>query len=215
MPNQGFFLAIDMKNFAQNSFSRNSSFFDQSNNTFEMEYLDKIRADFESKTDLKFIFKADDQYYYKNPRMFSLDQQYGDISSIIKNLEFEIMDQLQDEFMKHSHHYANLIDLIAELDTLMSFSLIANEFNYIKPELHLNTDDLESGSFLFANDVRHPLAEIFIDGSRFVPNNITSGDCSKFDQSVDSNQFNKVKIITSPNGILNINSISFINKLNK
>ena len=102
--------------------------------------MEKVRAEFEFLNELKFIFKSNDQYYYKNARMNDLDQQFGDISSDINDLEAEIMDQLQDEFIKYSHYYANMIDFCSELDTLLAFSMVAKENNYVKPTFE-NTEN--------------------------------------------------------------------------
>lgn len=170
MPNHGFFLVVSIKNFI----ATNNSFDSTLNSTIQ-EQIEKMRIDFEFKSNLKLAFRANDDYYYKNARMIELDEKYGDLASIIKNLEFEIVDQLQDEFMKHSHHYANFIDLVGELDTLLAFSQVANEYNYVKPELWLNKDDLDADSFIYAKDARHPLAEIFLESSTFVSNDIISG----------------------------------------
>ncbi len=96
--------------------------------------LNRIRNEFEFVHELKFVFKSNDQYYYKNERMHELDKQFGDISSDIIDLEAEIMDQLQDEFVKYSHYYANMIDMCSELDTLLAFAMVAKEFNYVRPQ---------------------------------------------------------------------------------
>ena len=79
--------------------------------------------------------------------MKELDEQFGDISSNINDLEAEIMDQLQDEFIKCSHYYANMIDFCAELDTLLAFALVAKENNYIKPKFSYESSCSESTDY--------------------------------------------------------------------
>lgn len=100
----------------------------------ENEELAQIRMEFEFLHELKFVFKSNGLFYYKNERMQELDQEFGDISSDIIDLEAEIMDQIQDEFMKFSHYYANMIDLCSELDTLLAFAAVAKDHNYVKPK---------------------------------------------------------------------------------
>ena len=100
----------------------------------ESEELAQNRMEFEFIYKMKFVFKAKGEFFYKNQRMRELDQEFGDISSDINDLEADIMDQVQDEFVKFSHYYANMLDLCSELDTLMAFASIAKEHNYVKPQ---------------------------------------------------------------------------------
>jgi len=169
IPQIGFLFVITGESFLKSSTAsgmtgrNSSSIYDASENsifmdTSEQEYtslisdeigkdLDKIRAEFEFLHELKFVFKSTDQYYYKNERMLNLDKQFGDISSDINDLEMEMMDKLQDEFVKYSHYYANMIDMCAELDTLLAFALVAKEFNYVKPTFESSINE-QKNSFI-------------------------------------------------------------------
>lgn len=84
--------------------------------------------------------------------------------------------------------------MCGELDCLLSFALIAKERDYTKPYLHLND------SFIYARNVRHPLVELNVENSIFVPNEIKTGLCStlsEFKSEIQTN--NKIKVITGPN----------------
>lgn len=185
LPNQGFFLLIDMKQVLnKSSMSRASSIYDQSSSFMsqsssiklaEREKYEKLKTEIEATTDLTYVFKNKENFYFKNERMIELAEKYGDISAIIRNLEFEIVDQIQDEYMKNSHIFANVIDLVAELDTLLAFAYLAYERDYVKPELHLNNNISESESFLEIREARHPLAEVFLSGNNYISNDIISG----------------------------------------
>ncbi len=169
-----------------------------------------MRAEFEFLNELQFVFKSNDQYHYKSAKMKYLDEQFGDISSDINDLEADIMDHLQEEFIKCSHYYANMIELCAELDTLLAFAAVANENNYVKPKFFISnsgkTDDNEEFSFFKISEARHPLAEIYSETSsttEFVPNDIESGFNPFYNNNNndddDNNVRNKIKVITSPN----------------
>ena len=126
LPNQGFFLLIDMKQVLnKSSMSRASSIYDQSSSFMsqsssiklaEREKYEKLKNEIEATTDLTYVFKNKENFYFKNERMIELAEKYGDISAIIRNLEFEIVDQIQDEYMKNSHIFANVIDLVGKID---------------------------------------------------------------------------------------------------
>ena len=72
-------------------------------------------------------------------------------------------------------------DFIAQLDCLMNLADIADQHDYIRPEIR--TDGV-----LAIEDGRHPVVEQMLAGGRFVPNTI----------SMDDTQ-NQVLIITGPN----------------
>jgi hypothetical protein len=116
-PSQGFFLVLEMQKLTEQiSSSQNttrSSLFsrptktddysylsDASIKTYEKEQFEKLNSHLENSTDLKFEFKAETNFYYKNYKMHELDRHYGDLASIIKDLEFDMVDQVQDKFME-------------------------------------------------------------------------------------------------------------------
>jgi DNA mismatch repair protein MSH5 len=118
-----------------------------------------------------------DSFYYSD---ISLNASYD-----INELESEIIHKLQDEFIKHSHVYANMIDICAELDCLLAFSQIAKEHDYVKPHLDMRN------SMLNAKKVRHPLVEMYVEHNLYVPNDVQSGQFDTYS--------NKIKLITGPN----------------
>ena len=115
-PSQGFFLVLEMQKLTEQiSSSQNttrSSIFSRPSNTdysylsdasiktYDKEQFEKLNSHLEDSTDLKFEFKAETNFYYKNCKMQELDRHYGDLASIIKDLEFDMVDQVQDKFME-------------------------------------------------------------------------------------------------------------------
>lgn len=157
---------------------------------FDLEYfdgsqerIDSARAEFELKNEFKFVFKSTDKFYYKTLKCIELDSELGDLYAEISEMESEILENLQANFITHSHLYANMIDISAELDCLLAFSVIAKENNYTKPILAI-----EQGSFIEAKQVRHPLVELnFTSSSSYIPNDVQTSNA------------NKIKVITGPN----------------
>ena len=121
--------------------------------------LDQIRAEFEFINQLEFVFKSNGHFYYRTERTKELDQQFGDISSDINDLESEIMDGLQDEFLKWSHYYANMIDFCSEIDALLAFAMVAKENNYVRPKFGKDLNE-ENNSFIRIK-VRNDLMCVF------------------------------------------------------
>lgn len=196
MPQVGFLLVIkeDYFRYETNHSQVDLNETDVENSPFH-PLTDQRRAEFEFINELKFVFKSNDLIYYKSSRMFELDQEHGDIACDINDIEAEIMDRLQDDFIKYSHYYANLIDYCAELDTLLSFAMVAKENNYIKPLYNISESSAES--FMIVKEGRHPLLEIVNHETIFVPNDIFTGYSSKYE--IDKNKTVKIKIITAPN----------------
>jgi DNA mismatch repair ATPase MutS len=166
--------------------------------------IEQRQARFEHIHELKFIFKSNKQYYYKNTKMKELDAHFGDISSDINDLESNVIKMLQVEFLNYSHYYADMIDYCGELDVLLAFASVAKENDYVKPKFNLTPidhcmlDSFERDSFVCASKVRHPLLETNIE-SIFVPNDVHSGCRHENDVCHAKNIVPKIKVITAPN----------------
>ncbi|MFN8254974.1 MAG: DNA mismatch repair protein MutS [Bacteroidales bacterium] len=98
----------------------------------------------------------------------------------------EIESRLYNDLLIHLNDYISIIQLnaskVAQLDCLLSFSVIAEEYNYCKPEL---TDDNE----IDIREGRHPVIEHQLpEGERYISNDILMNDKDQ-----------QVIIITGPN----------------
>ena len=96
-------------------------------------------------------------------------------------LEYEIFNKLREFIAENRDRLHMTSSLIAEIDVLRSFAVVAGKNNYVCPEVDLSTD-------IVIKDGRHPVVEKFVKESYFVPN----------DTTLDTAQ-NKVMIITGPN----------------
>ncbi len=97
------------------------------------------------------------------------------------SLEYEIFTEIREEIIKYNHKIHAAAQFIAELDTILTLALIAEENEYTRPEINTTGD-------IIIKDGRHPVVEKMITGERFVPNSISI-----------NNHDSQVLIITGPN----------------
>jgi DNA mismatch repair protein MutS len=86
----------------------------------------------------------------------------------MKDLEYQLFQDLRKEVSKQTAIIQENAALVAELDCLLSFALAAEEYGYIKPDLHANGDiSIEGG--------RHPVVEQVLTEKLFVENDVFMG----------------------------------------
>ena len=98
----------------------------------------------------------------------------------VEELENEIYNSIIEKLSKSIEKFQNTSKAIALLDVLISFSIVAIENHYTKPEI-TETDRL------FIKNGRHPVIEKIIKEEKFIPN----------DTYLDKE--NQIMIITGPN----------------
>ncbi|KAK6642412.1 hypothetical protein RUM43_003914 [Polyplax serrata] len=124
-------------------------------------------------------FVVNNFVHYKTPRCSELDEVLGDSVASISNIESQIMITLIQFIHVRISDIVKVVKLVAELDCVISFSIIASENNYVRPKLTKERKiEIVQG--------RHPLQELCIDN--FVPNYTFLGGDGHF-----------MKIITGPN----------------
>ena len=96
-------------------------------------------------------------------------------------LEYEIFSEIREEILKNNGLIQAVAKFLARLDCLLNLAEIADQNNYICPEI--TTDGR-----IQIEDGRHPVVEKMITGERFVPNTVCM-----------DNQDNQLLIITGPN----------------
>ncbi|MDQ7823240.1 MAG: DNA mismatch repair protein MutS [Candidatus Eremiobacteraeota bacterium] len=97
----------------------------------------------------------------------------------IKNLEFEIFSGIREVAARHSQELQELSAAVATLDVLASFSVIAAEHGYCRPQI-------KEDRSLIITEGRHPVVERIL-GEPFVKND------------VEFNENERMIIITGPN----------------
>ncbi|KAL6928489.1 hypothetical protein ACO0SA_003230 [Hanseniaspora valbyensis] len=118
------------------------------------------------------IFDTDSHVYLKNNIMQEMDSQYGDIFSIISDMEMELILNFQNEFAKI---YKNILlksyDTACKIEVLLSFSEVSLKQKYQRPVFenlpndHMNNSD---DKFLEMINGRHPLYENI--NETYIPN---------------------------------------------
>lgn len=118
------------------------------------------------------VFRTNTHIYFKTNQVIQLDKEYGDIYSIISDIEIEILLQLKCNLSEYYSTICYYFELIANLDVLQSFAFVAQERRYVEPQLVTDQCiiEIENG--------RHALFESFT--SNYIANDI----------SIDGGQFN-------------------------
>lgn len=79
-------------------------------------------------------------------------------------LEYDLFSAVRESMKMHIRQVQQLASILSELDVLLSFAIIAEKQNYVKPTFH------ESIGLEIKNG-RHPVVEKMMDQSLYVPNN--------------------------------------------
>lgn len=108
------------------------------------------------------IFRSSENIYFKNGRVFELDETYGDIYGAISDFEIEILFSLQEQILRRKTQLTAYNILLSELEILLSFAQVSAERNYAEPQL------VEDECILEIINGRHALYETFLDN--YIPN---------------------------------------------
>ena len=94
----------------------------------------------------------------------SILEYEGNIQKETTRVYNDIMNDIE---LEHCDNLDKISKLITKLDVLQSKSYVANEYNYSKPEIQVNTE-----SFVHAYGLRHVLIEHIQQNETYVPNNL-------------------------------------------
>ena len=79
------------------------------------------------------------------------------------NLEYELFSQLREHILKSKDRIRQTADILSRLDSLVSLAAVADESNYVCPEV-------DYSDVISIKDGRHPVVEKFIPDIYFFPN---------------------------------------------
>jgi len=113
------------------------------------------------------------------PELKEFEEKVLSAEEKIEEIELQLFSQLLKFISESKQQIFQTSDTISFVDTLLSFSKIAFERDYVKPEI-------TSSSILQIEDGKHPVVELF-EGEHFVPNNTITDNKSR------------IGIITGPN----------------
>ncbi|MBB4823853.1 DNA mismatch repair protein MutS [Sporosarcina luteola] len=83
-----------------------------------------------------------------------------------QELEYQLFSNIRDAMKQHIQQIQQLASVLAELDVLLSFSVVAEKHKYTRPVFH-------SGTGLEIKNGRHPVVEKMMDHSLYIPNSCT------------------------------------------
>ena len=111
----------------------------------------------------------------------NLENQILGAEERVVTLEYNAFCEIRDSIEKQIQRIQKTANLVSILDVISSFAIIAEDMNYVKPEV-------DDGGIIDIKEGRHPVIEKMISTSNFVPN----------DTYLDKNS-NRLAIITGPN----------------
>ena len=123
---------------------------------------------FSSLEGLQFMFCADGIPHYKTEICSQLDETLGDTATLISEHENAIMLSMASYVAENAEAVLNPARFCSVLDCLLAMAEIAAEFDWVKPEI------VEEGQELEIVDGKHPLQERYSEG-QFVANSTRLG----------------------------------------
>ncbi|RFU72121.1 dna mismatch repair msh5, partial [Trichoderma arundinaceum] len=123
--------------------------------------------------------------YYKNRHMEDLDEHYGDIYSLISDMEVEMMQKLGTDVIDHENALLAAASICGEFDALLALAVGAMKYGWNAPQMTTaNIINIRSG--------RHPLQELLVPS--FVPN-----DCYVGEDNMSPEHQVQALVLTGPN----------------
>ena len=118
---------------------------------------------------------------YITPELKELEDQVLNAKDRLTALEYQIFTELREHLARQAARVQTTAAAVAAVDTLCSLASVAVQRGYCRPEITL-------GNEISITDGRHPVVEVMLKDSLFVPNDTALGSAD-----------NTVAIITGPN----------------
>ena len=118
---------------------------------------------------------------YITEELKNLENQILGAEERVVTLEYNAFCEVRSSIEKQIQRIQKTATLVSTLDVLVSFAIVAEDMNYVKPEV-------DNGGVIDIKEGRHPVIEKMISNSNFVPN----------DTYLDE-EGNRLAIITGPN----------------
>lgn len=118
---------------------------------------------------------------YITEELKNLENQILGAEERVVTLEYNAFCKVRSSIEKQIQRIQKTATLVSTLDVLVSFATVAEDMNYVKPEV-------DNGGVIDIKEGRHPVIEKMISNSNFVPN----------DTYLDE-EGNRLAIITGPN----------------
>ena len=90
------------------------------------------------------VFNTSTTFYYKNETMREMDERFGDLYSLIRDKEIEVLYELKNRLVnKGLNNILDVYPFIGEIDVMICFALVSKNFNLTRPEIIDDDDDEE------------------------------------------------------------------------
>ncbi|ODV85617.1 hypothetical protein CANARDRAFT_179331, partial [[Candida] arabinofermentans NRRL YB-2248] len=96
------------------------------------------------------LFRTSTTIYYKNKRMEAMDDYFGDIYSLIRDAEVEVLYALKDKVLMQQEMMVASYESLGEIDVLITFAKLSHSYCFTKPEMVVEP-------IFQVKDCRHPL----------------------------------------------------------
>ena len=100
---------------------------------------------------------------------------YEKLNQMIKN--YFIAD-ISEWYNSNWTMLRNLVNMIVQFDLISNNAYTSSKYHYVKPILKTNQDKTKTNSFIYAQNLRHPIIERIID-YEYVPHNVKLDDENK------------------------------------
>ena len=118
---------------------------------------------------------------YITEELKNLENQILGAEEKVINLEYNVFVEVRDKIEAQVERIQKSAEIVATLDTLCSLATVADEQNYVRPQI-------DNSGVIDIKDGRHPVIEKILPTGSFVQN----------DTYLDKNE-NRLAIITGPN----------------
>lgn len=133
------------------------------------------RSGIELPDDFHFVFKQDNEAFFKCQEVRKMDDDIGDLDGRIKDREMNIVTELEDEILEKENELRECFKALSSLDCILSMADCASDLDFTRPRL-INGDD--EHQVINIKDGRHPLQEIICEMD-FVPNDVQIDDVDR------------------------------------
>ena len=161
--------------------------------TFTEEERYGTQVAYDERAGLTFQFDAEDEWYFKGEACRQLDDEYGDISSRLKDIECELVRFLEKRLLQWLPMLTKAQLALAELDALLSLATCAREMHLTRPTL----TESDAGTISIQGGWHPLVAALGVDGGRgrfgkqqpaLVPNDCEIGSATE-----------RMMLLTGPN----------------
>lgn len=133
--------------------------------------------------DFGFMLSTEESVYFKTERMYQLDNQVGDVTCDLIDLQEAVVIEMQNAVLEQSESILRLSELCGELDCLAAFATISMQRCFSRPDICITSDEMD------VRDAFHPAQA---SCHSVVPNNIRF-----FKENTERKT--RVMVITGPN----------------